>query len=371
MSKNRIHLIPGPVNTHQKVKEAISYDIAPWSKEFNDIYISVKDRLIQLANGVPNYHYAALIPGCGHFVMETILRSYVPVKSKILIPNVGNYARRLMRLAASIGLEPVEFNVDQNNKLDPVSIGAYLDLNPDIKYLGLIYSETGTGIVHDIHAISTEAAKRNVFVLVDAVSAFGALPIDLKSHPEILAVGATANKCLESIPGLGIILYSENQLNQGISRSWSFNLFDIHEYEELTHKGKPRFTPAVNPIMGLNVSLELLKEEGGWESRLNRYTNNMKLIYNGMRHMGINPVLGMNMQGPIVINFLAPNKLAWNVESFSEDLYNNGVVVSPWAPLDVPSFRIGCIGALNQNDIDNALSIIRTILPKHFGQSLT
>lgn len=371
MNNNRILLIPGPVNTHRNVKDAISKDIAPWSKEFVDTYISVKNRLVSLGNGEPGTHYAALIPGCGHFVMETILRSYVPVKSKILIPNVGGYAKRLMRLALSIGLEPVEFKVDQNSKLDPQKIGAYLDLNSDIKFLGLIYNETATGIVHDVHSVSDEARKRGVSVIIDAVSAFGALPIDLKSHPEILAVGATANKCLEGITGLGIILYSKNGLNQGTSRSWSFNLYDMYEYEEINYIGKPRFTPAANSIIGLNSALDLLDQEGGPSVRLERYTNNMKILYNAMRHMGINPVLGLNLQGPIVINFHAPNKISWDVEAFSEDLYQNGVVISPWAPLDIPSFRIGCIGSIYENDINNALSIIRRILPKHFGQALT
>lgn len=359
----RIQLIPGPVATDKRVKEAAMIDVAPWSTDFCDIYKKVKFKLTKLANGVEKIHDTALIPGCGHFVMELILRSMIDVNSKILIPNTGGYAKQLYRLAKESGLQVLMLEIPDKSQIDPSQIRIALEADQTIKFVGLVYSETSTGIVHDLDSIGKEVRKCGVNLIVDAVSAFGALPIDLEKHPEILAIGATANKCLEGLPGLGIITFRIDALKQHRARSWSFDLYDIYQ-----HIDKPRFTPAANSIMALDKSLELLEEEGGPTERLIRYQNTMKKLYFGMKTMALNPILSLDIQGPIIINVLAPNKLLWNIERFSNDLYNNGVIISPWHPVDVPSFRIGCIGALNSEDVEYALSVFQKVLPNHFAQ---
>jgi len=301
----KIHLIPGPVKTSNKVKLAAMVDVAPWGSEFTQIYSSVKSRITKLANGSDD-HTTVIIPGCGHFVMEAILRSFV--SGKILIPDTGNYSKRLTKLATECGLIVMSMSVPPTKKVDHIELEKILIENPDIKHVGLIYSETGTGVVHDIDAIGTVVNNNKRRMIVDAVSAFGALPINLENHPEIDAFGATANKCLEGLPGLGIITV-----------------------------------------------------------RLERYYKNMKTLYTGICHMGLIPVIGHEAQGPIIINVHGPNHSSkWDAHKFSTDLYERGLIISPWPPLDTPSFRIGCIGAVTDDDINNALKIIRETMPSHF-----
>src|SRR3984957_18696762 len=92
-------LIPGPVATRPEVRAALGVDIAPWDFDFLHIYAGVRNRLLSVANGVPGEHTALALPGCGHFVTEAAIRSFIPPGGRLLFPMTGSYSDRMVRLA--------------------------------------------------------------------------------------------------------------------------------------------------------------------------------------------------------------------------------------------------------------------------------
>jgi 2-aminoethylphosphonate-pyruvate transaminase len=71
-------LIPGPVTTRPEVRAALGVDIAPWDFDFRPIYAGVREKLLRIANGAEHEHTALPLPGCGHFITEAAIRSFVP-----------------------------------------------------------------------------------------------------------------------------------------------------------------------------------------------------------------------------------------------------------------------------------------------------
>jgi 2-aminoethylphosphonate-pyruvate transaminase len=236
-----------------------------------------------------------------------------------------------------------------------------LAADPGLSHVGLVYSETSTGIVHDVQAIGAVAREAGRRMIVDAISAFGALPLDLARQPEIEAAVFTPNKCLEGIPGLAFVIARIDALRAagaGLAGSWSFDLYDIYEHGERDGWGSFRFTPPTQTLAALRTALALLAAEGGPPARLARYRANARTLYDGMIAIGLRPYLSREAQGPIVVNVTAPGDPRWSLDDFVEALKARGFLISNFYNTARPSFRVGCIGAVAPEDMHRFVTAV-------------
>jgi 2-aminoethylphosphonate-pyruvate transaminase len=243
-------LIPGPVTTASEVRQAYAQDYAPWDPDFRSLTFQLRSRLLAIAGGNPATHSALALQGCGHFAVEAALRTFIPNTGKILIPDTGDYADHMIRLAREAGRNVVTIAVGENEALDPAAIELALRADPDITHVGLVYCETGTGICHDIQAAGEVVRASGRRTIIDAISAFGALPLNVSEMPEADAVIFTSNKCLEGLPGLSFIISPNERLlaakdNAG---SWSLNLADVYLHGLSKPNGTWRFTPVPQAV---------------------------------------------------------------------------------------------------------------------------
>jgi 2-aminoethylphosphonate-pyruvate transaminase len=351
-------LIPGPVTTRPEVREALRYDFAPWDNDFRPLYSGIRERVLRIAHGVPGEHATLPLQGCGHFITEAAIRTFVPLGHKVLIPATGSYADRMTLLAHEAGRVPVSLPLSEVAATDPDAVAAALTADPDIGHVGLVYSETGSGIVHDVAAIGAVVRRLGRRLIVDAVSAFGALPLDLPAQPEIDAVGFTSNKCLEGMPGMAFAVARIDRLEAcaGNAGSWSLDLSSIYSHSLRHGWGSSRFTPPAQVLNALNVALDVLDAEGGQPARLARYTANMRTLYDGVRGLGLTPYLPPQLQGPIIVNVHAPADPGWDLQRFVDALKARDVLISNFYDTERPSFRVGCIGAITPADMACAVT---------------
>lgn len=353
----QILLTPGPVTTHPDVRAALAHDFAPWDDEFRSLCTSVRERVRAIAGGIPDRHVALVLQGCGHFITEAALRTFLPPGGRILIPQTGPYADRMIRLATEAGRVVVPLAIDTDRPTDPKAVAAALQADPSISHVGIVYSETGSGVVHNQAAIGAVAGALGRRTIVDAVSAFGALPFNIAAQPEVDAVLFTSNKCIEALPGLGFAVCPADRLaaSAGNAGSWSFDLTDIYTHG-LRAPGSFRFTPPAQVLYAFNTALDRFDAEGGQPARLARYTANMHVLYDGVRALGLTPWLAPEHQGPIIVNVRAPADPAWDLQSFVDTLKASGFLISNFYNTAEPSFRIGCIGAITPNDMAQAVA---------------
>ena len=257
-------LIPGPVTTHDAVRKAASQDYAPWDNDFRAIVQRVRDRVLRIAGGRPGEHAALILQGCGHFAMEAACRTFVPPGGRILLCKTGQYADRIERLATEAGRVIVKLAVPEQRHIAPDAVRQALEADPSISHLALVYSETSTGLVHDVQALAEAAGQAGRRVIVDAVSAFGALPFDIGALPMVDSVGFTSNKCLEGLPGASFTVARADRLVacKGNAGSWSFDLSDIHQHY-LRAPGAHRFTPSGRRDRRIRCGAGLVRC-GGW-----------------------------------------------------------------------------------------------------------
>lgn len=346
-------LIPGPVTTSAAVKAAMAQDFAPWDDSFRPLFAAVRERVLALAGVGPDSHATLPLQGCGHFAMEAAIRSLVaPSDGKLLIPLTGSYAIRMARLGREAGRHVVELAIPAGCPLDPQLVAAALAADPAITHVGLVYSETSTGVVHspvDMGRVVRAAGRQ---MILDAVSAFGALPLDLSTQPEVAAAVFTSNKCLEGMPGLSFTVARRDRLAHAVpAGSWSFDLADIERHNSRHGSGLFRFTPPAQVLAAFRVALDEHAAEGGSTARLARYSSNARALYDGMLEIGLQPYLPREAQGPIVTNIHAPGDPAWSLPVFVAACKRRGFLISNFHDTPTPSFRVGCIGGVTPADM--------------------
>ncbi len=364
-------LIPGPVATRPEVRAAMSQDFAPWDDDFRALCAVVRLKVMALAGVGPDTHSALPLQGCGHFAMEAAIRSLVPrERGRLLVPLTGSYAVRMARLAREAGRQVVELPITQTAPVEPSVVAAALAADAAITHVGLVYSETSTGVVHDPAAVGAVVRAAGRAIILDAVSAFGALPLRLPDQPEIEAAVFTANKCLEGMPGLSFTIARDEALERAEpAGSWSFDLGDIYRHIGTHGPGAFRFTPPAQVLAAFDVALDLHRDEGGQAARLARYTANASALYEGMLRIGLVPNLPRAVQGPIVLNVRAPDDPAWALLPFVDALKREGYLISNFHDTPNPTFRVGCIGQVTPEDMrgftDAVDRVLRAIGVRH------
>lgn len=346
-------LIPGPVTTRPEVRQAMAQDVAPWDNDFRPLYVGARERVRAIAGASAATHNALCLQGCGHFGMEAAIRTFLPPGGRMLVPLTGQYADRLAKLAAECGRVPVPLAMAQEQPLAPAMVAAALAADPAISHVGLVYSETSSGVVHDPAAIGAVVRAAGRRMILDSVSAFGALPLSLDDQPEIDAAMFTSNKCLEGMPGLVFAVARIDRLEASVGNagSWSFDLADVHA-NSIRSPGGFRFTPPAQVLMAFLAALDLFDAEGGRPARFARYRANADTLHAGMRRIGMVPCLARENQGPIVMNIHAPDDRAWSLQGFVDALKRRGFLISNFFNTAYPSFRVGCIGAITPADMD-------------------
>lgn len=359
-----LFLIPGPVTTDPRVRAAAALDYAPWDNDFKAIYARVRARVLTLVGGREGEHATLPLPGCGHFAMEAAVRSFVPPGGRLLVPITGQYAERIQRLATEAGRVVVPLPVAENERASPAAVQQALEADPSISHLACVYSETSTGIIHDVPALAQAAGRAGRRVIVDAVSALGALPFDLGALPMVDSVTFTSNKCIEGLPGTSFTVSPVGRLVDcaGQAGSWSFDLPALYAHALQAGWGSHRFTPAAGVIASFDTALDIFDAAGGQPARLARYTANMKALHDGVQGIGLRPSLRADLQGPIVVNVDAPPDPAWNLLAFVDGLKARGIVISNFNNTKQPSFRVGCIGAVTPDDMRRTVAAMGDVL---------
>jgi len=355
-------LIPGPVQTDPRVRAAMAQDIAPWDNDFRAIVRAVRERVLALAGGIPGVHTALPLQGSGHFVLEAAIRAYTAPGARVLVPQNGAYAERAIRLAREAGREVVVLPLPDTRGARAEDIAPALAADPTIAEVVLVHSETGSGVVNDAVGIGAIVRAAGRGMILDAVSAFGALPFPLVDHPECDAVVFTSGKCLEGMPGLGFAVARRDRMRPpGAAGSWCLDLPHVAAHAEEAN-GAFRFTPPAQVLAAFAVALELHDAEGGIAARGARYAENASVLFEGLRDLGLRPYLERAEQGPIIVTVHQPADPAFTLQGFVDALKARGVLISNFDNTPEPSFRVGAIGAVTPAAMRGAVAAMDAAL---------
>ncbi len=84
----------------------------------------------------------------------------------------------------------------------------------------------------------------------------------------IVAVAATANKCLHGVPGAAFVIARRDALDKAASRTYYLGIARLAKLQD--QRNTP-FTPSVHAYYALVEALREFEDEGGWQARHQRY----------------------------------------------------------------------------------------------------
>jgi 2-aminoethylphosphonate-pyruvate transaminase len=355
-----ILLTPGPLTTSLQTKQAMLRDWGSWDVAFNQVTASICKDLVDIVQGGSDYVCVPL-QGSGTFSVEAAIGNVVPKNGKVLVPNNGAYCARIMKICKVLGRAAVELPVPEDTPATGAMIEAALAKDPSITHVAQVHCETGAGLLNDLAGIAQACKRRNVGLIVDAMSSFAALPIDVQSVP-FDALIAASGKCLEGVPGMGFVIMKKSVVEgcAGNAHSLAMDLNDQYVYMQKTTQW--RYTPPTHVVAALRAAIDQFKDEGGQSARLARYTANCRALVEGMQKLGFRTYLKPEVQAPIIVTFHAPADAAYDFKQFYAAVRARGYILYPGKLTQVETFRVGCIGAIDSNEMRNVVTAVEQAL---------
>jgi 2-aminoethylphosphonate-pyruvate transaminase len=355
---DKLLFTPGPLTTSPSVKQAMLRDLGSRDSEFIRVVREVREKLLAVGQASSAEYTTIPMQGSGTFGLEAVVSSTVPPDGRVGVIINGAYGKRVAGIATALGIATTCIECPENAKPDLEEIRRVLGNEPGITNVFVVHCETTTGIINPVGEIGAIVADAGAKYIVDAMSSFGAVPLNL-AECGIDYLVSSANKCIEGVPGFSFVIAKLASLKEteGYARSVSLDLFS--QWKGLEKNGQFRFTPPTHSLLAFRQALEELEKEGGVEGRAARYSANHEILVNGMREMGFSEYLSPEDRGYIITSFHYPDDQKFSFDEFYESLNEKNFVIYPGKVSDADCFRIGSIGRIFESDVHRLLEAIR------------
>lgn len=367
MERNYLLLTPGPLSTSETVRNAMLQDWCTWDKDYNEgIVTPIRRNLLEMAGLPADAYTTVLLQGSGTYCVEATLGAAVRSSDKLLILANGAYGRRMADIARYYGMDHVLVSLGETELVTGEVARRALDENPGVTHLAMVHSETTTGLLNPIEEVADVIRGRGITFIVDAMSSFGGVPIDIQALGIDFLV-SSANKCVQGVPGFGFVIADRAKLMQtkGVARSLSLDLYAQWEAME-QGGGKWRFTSPTHVVRAFWQALSELRQEGGIQARYGRYCENHRVLVEGMARLGFETLLPAEKQGCIITSFRYP-EADFDFKAFYEALKAKGFVIYPGKISEADTFRIGNIGDVFPADMEALLVAIGEVRAERCG----
>ena len=350
--RREVLLNPGPATTSDAVKYAqVCPDICPRESEFGEVMRWITDELSALvcAAGKADGIETVLFGGSGTAADEVMISSCVPDGAKLLIVDNGAYGARFAQIAASYRLPHEVFQSSGFKPLDVPALKKRL-VDGGFTHLAIVYHETTTGLLNPAPEICRFCHERGVTTIVDAVSAFAALPIDMDADCfDFMA--STSNKNIQGMAGCAFVFCRKSALERTAAypmRSYYLNLWD--QYAHFKKTGQTRFTPPVQTLYALRQAIIETKVET-IAGRMKRYSDCWETLVAAIERLGLRMLVPKEAQSRLITAIIEPDSPRYSFETLHDLSRAHGWTIYPGKLSGASTFRIANIGGIQVEEM--------------------
>jgi len=358
--RREVLLNPGPVTTTDSVKYAqVCPDICPREKEFGEVMDWVCTEL-SLMVGKNDRVQTVLFGGSGTAADEVMISSCIPDEGKLLIIDNGAYGARLAKIASVYKLDFEVYKCSGFEPLDCEAVQAKL-LAGGFTHFALVYHETTTGILNPAPQLCRFCHEHGITTIVDAVSAFAAIPIDMDMDCfDFMA--SVPNKNIHGMAGVGFV-FCRNEALEKIAaypmRNYYLNLWD--QYIHFKKTKQTRFTPPVQTIYALRQAIIETKLEG-IENRYARYVSCWNELIKSVKKLNLSMLVPEAFQSKLITTIVEPASPGYSFGAFHDYAQANGFTIYPGKLSDADTFRIANMGDIRPEEMVAFTGILETYM---------
>jgi 2-aminoethylphosphonate-pyruvate transaminase len=347
--RREVLLNPGPATTTDTVKYAqVVPDICPREKEFGELMQWICKELTAFVASPEDYE-TVLFGGSGTAADEVMLCSCVPEDGHILIVDNGSYGSRLVKIASVYKLRYTVFESSTYQRIDLARLEQEFKTG-QYTHLGIVYHETTTGLLNPLDTIGPLAKQYHLVTLVDAVSAYAGIPMDLETLG-IDFMASTSNKNIQGMAGVGFIICKKTELEKTKNipmRSYYLNLYDQYAY--FTKTRQTRFTPPVQTLYALRQAILETKQET-IEKRWQRYTECWSILVNAVKGYHLKMLVDEKDQSHLIAAIFDPESSQYDFDTFHDFAHEAGFTIYPGKLGMINTFRIANIGDIQPGEM--------------------
>jgi 2-aminoethylphosphonate-pyruvate transaminase len=354
--KRNILLNPGPCTTSDEVKNAMVVpDICPREEEFCLLMESIKHDLPKIVNAGDDYT-STLFASSGTGGVEAAITSAVPHDGKLLVINNGAYGARMVEIALRYKIDHIVYKVQYGDYPDIHEIEKIISREKPTT-VAIVDHETTTGMRNPIQEVCNITHQNGAEVIVDCMSSFAGLPIDLRKWQAEYII-SSSNKCIEGMAGLTFVIFKKSLLEKIKHNARSF-YFDLYgQYQGFQNTGQMQFTPPVQVVYALRKAIDLFFAETA-QGRIERYRENYKVLKEEARKMGFQLLLEDAHQSGLLLAVKEPENREYDFKQMHDYMYERGITIYPGKGAKEKTFRLSVLGNLYPKDIIYAMDILR------------
>ena len=351
-------LNPGPATTTDTVKYAqVVPDICPREKEFGNLLADVGAQLTELAAN-PAEYVTVMFGGSGTAAVEAVLSSVVGENDFLCVVDNGAYGARMCDIGGIYRIPMMRYQADPISGIDTADLAASLATHSRrVTHLAVVHHETTSGILNNIEEIGRLCAQHGIVLIVDAISSFGAIPIDMPLQGIHFLV-ASSNKNLQGMAGVCFVIAERSALERISNfppRTLYLDLYRQYEYFAATRQ--MRFTPPVQACYALRQALVETRLEGV-SQRYQRYAACWQVLVEGLGRLDLQMLVPLECQSKLLTTVREPSREGYCFQRMHDMLKRLGFTVYPGKLDGCGTFRIANIGAITPADMHGFLKAL-------------
>ena len=348
-----ILLNPGPANTSQAVKDAmVTPDLCHREPEFFEVMRECRARLAGLAVGGDSFA-TVLFTGSGTAAVEATVGSVVPRARALLVVVNGVYGDRLVKIARAHGIPAISLAYDITTPVAARDVEGALRAHPEVSHVAVVHHETTTGLLNPVADVARATARAGRRLIVDAMSSLFGEPLDVATDG-IDFVTASANKCLQGLPGVSFVLGRRTALDALRGQAARSVYLDLHGHYASQEVDNTPFTPAVQVLHAMREALAELGLEGV-AVRIRRYAENARVLREGMSALGFEILVPEGARSNILTTFRLLPGLAY--DPLHDALKRRGYIIyAGQGELRTYAFRVSNMGTLTPRDMEGVVA---------------
>ena len=353
---------PGPTPVPDDIVEAMSNPmINHRGPEFLELILRVTEQLKQVFMTQSDLY---ILTASGTGALEASIVNTLSPGDKVLSATAGAFGTRFTDIARTYGADVQHLEFEWGSPVEPEAIRQALKDDPQIKAVLVTHNETSTGLTHPLEDVAKVVkGEFDKLLLVDAVSSLACIPLPVDGW-NCDVVGTASQKGFMIPPGLAFVSVSEAGHKAQETATMPRYYFDLQAAQRYLERGQTPWTPAVSALYGLSVALDKLLAEG-MENVFERHGSIGQMTRDGIKDLGLELLVRDEAYASDTVTAV---KIPEGIDGAKFvgmiRTEQNVVLAGGQGKLSGKVFRIGHLGHVSPEDIEEVMQALKVVLPK-------
>jgi aspartate aminotransferase-like enzyme len=304
----------------------------------------------------------AILTSSGTGAMEAAIINTLSAGDRVLSISIGVFGDRFSQIAEAYGVDVVKLPVEYGDAADPKEIGKVLAADASIKAVLITHNETSTGITNDLAAIAKVVREYDRLTLVDAISSVGCIPVQMDSW-DLDVVVTGSQKGFMVPPGLAFAAVGPRAIEAAKTATLPRFYFEFSRAFNYQDQGQTPWTPAVSVMFSLDLALQHMMADG-MGAVYEKHARIANDVRNGIKKLGLKLFPNDEKYASDTVTAV---KVPEGVElaNLRGKLRNDRqvVVAGGQGSLSGKIFRVGHMGHITDDDVDDVMASLKSVLP--------